>query len=116
MAESIAQEKCVPCRLGGNKAQEDEIETWLQTLPQWEVEMHDDIRQLVKKYKFKNFRQALVFTNKVGEIAEQEKHHPSILTEWGKVTVTWWTHSVGGLHKNDFIMAAKTDALLSVET
>jgi len=64
--------------------------------------------------KFKNFAQAVAFTNKVAEIAEAEGHHPAILTEWGKVTVTWWTHKIKGLHRNDFIMAAKTDQLLNV--
>ena len=61
--------------------------------------------------KYKNFDEALTFTNKVGQLAEAEGHHPSILTEWGKVTVTWWTHKIKGLHRNDFIMAAKTDQL-----
>ena len=56
---------------------------------------------------------ALEFTNQVGELAEQEDHHPSILTEWGRVTVTWWTHAVSGLHVNDFISAAKTDQLFA---
>jgi 4a-hydroxytetrahydrobiopterin dehydratase len=60
---------------------------------------------------YKNFVEALHFTNKVGELAETEGHHPSLLTEWGKVTVTWWTHKINGLHRNDFIMAAKTDEL-----
>jgi len=58
-----------------------------------------------------NFVEALNFTNKVGALAESEGHHPALLTEWGKVTVTWWTHKIGGLHRNDFIMAAKTDQL-----
>ena len=61
--------------------------------------------------RFKNFEQALQFTNKLGTVAEQQNHHPAILTEWGKVTVSWWTHKIGGLHKNDFIMAARTDAI-----
>ena len=55
------------------------------------------------------FAQALAVTNRVGEQAEEEGHHPALLTEWGKVTVSWWTHKIGGLHQNDFIMAARTD-------
>jgi 4a-hydroxytetrahydrobiopterin dehydratase len=66
---------------------------------------------LERLYTFKNFKQALAFTNKVAQMAEEEFHHPSLLTEWGKVTVTWWTHAIGGLHRNDFICAAKTDQL-----
>jgi 4a-hydroxytetrahydrobiopterin dehydratase len=65
--------------------------------------------QLERVFLFKNFKHALAFTNAVGEIAEAEGHHPGLLTEWGKVTVTWWSHSIKGLHRNDFIMAARTD-------
>lgn len=72
----------------------------------------DGIKRLEKSFKFKDFAEALAFTNKVGKIAEKEGHHPDILTEWGRVTVSWWTHKIKGLHRNDFIMAAKTDALL----
>jgi 4a-hydroxytetrahydrobiopterin dehydratase len=69
------------------------------------------IKRLEKSFKFKDFAEALAFTNKVGKMAEKEGHHPDILTEWGKVTVSWWTHKINGLHKNDFVMAAKTDSL-----
>ena len=64
-------------------------------------------------YPFPDFAQALAFTQKVGELAEEERHHPALLTEWGRVTVAWWTHKIRGLHRNDFIMAAKTDRLRS---
>ena len=74
-------------------------------------QMVDGIKRLRRAFKFKDFREAMQFTNRVGELAEQEDHHPAILTEWGKVTVTWWTHKIKGLHRNDFIMAAKTDSL-----
>ena len=66
---------------------------------------------LERSFKFKNFSQALEFANKVGAAAEEEDHHPLIVTEWGRVTLQWWTHTIGGLHKNDFIMAAKTDEI-----
>jgi len=65
--------------------------------------------QLSREFDFRDFAQALAFTNRVGEIAEAEDHHPAILTEWGKVSVTWWSHKIKGLHKNDLIMAARTD-------
>jgi 4a-hydroxytetrahydrobiopterin dehydratase len=68
---------------------------------------------LMRVFKFKNFVEALDFTNGVGRIAEIENHHPMIITEWGKVSVHWWTHKIGGLHKNDFIMAAKVDQLFN---
>jgi len=70
--------------------------------------------RLERAYKFKDFIAALAFTNKVGEIAEMEDHHPAILTEWGQVTLTWWTHTVKGLHLNDFIMAAKSDSVYAL--
>jgi 4a-hydroxytetrahydrobiopterin dehydratase len=85
----------------------------LAQLPDWEVIELDSINQLSRTFKFNNFVTALEFTNQVGELAEQEDHHPSILTEWGRVTVTWWTHAVSGLHVNDFISAAKTDQLFA---
>jgi len=86
-----------------------EIEDLLHQVPQWQVREVDGMKRLERTFKFKNFTQALEFTNKVGAIAEEEDHHPRIVTEWGRVNLQWWTHIIGGLHKNDFIMAAKTD-------
>jgi len=88
-----------------------EIDKLHPQVPDWKVIQLDDIKRLERQFKFKNFAEALKFTNKVGQLAETEDHHPSLLTEWGKVTVTWWTHKIKGLHRNDFIMAAKTDQL-----
>jgi 4a-hydroxytetrahydrobiopterin dehydratase len=69
--------------------------------------------QLERTFRFPNFREALTFTLQVGELAEAEGHHPVLVTRWGSVTVIWWTHKIRGLHRNDFIMAAKTDALFA---
>ncbi len=80
-------------------------------VPDWHVRTVDGEQRLERLFKFPNFRDALAFTDKVGAIAELEDHHPLIITEWGRVTVQWWTHKIRGLHQNDFIMAAKTDAL-----
>jgi 4a-hydroxytetrahydrobiopterin dehydratase len=71
----------------------------------------DGIQRLRRAFSFGDFAQALEFTKKVGELAEEERHHPALLTEWGRTTVTSWTHKINGLHRNDFIMAAKTDEL-----
>jgi 4a-hydroxytetrahydrobiopterin dehydratase len=90
---------------------EAEIAELKPTVPEWQIVERDGIPRLERTYQFPDFVQALAFTNRVGEIAEEEGHHPAILTEWGKVTVAWWTHKIRGLHRNDFIMAAKTDAL-----
>jgi 4a-hydroxytetrahydrobiopterin dehydratase len=80
-------------------------------IPEWELVVRDDIPRLERVFSFPDFQQALAFTQRVGELAEEEGHHPALLTEWGRVTVTWWTHKIRGLHRNDFIMAAKTDRL-----
>jgi 4a-hydroxytetrahydrobiopterin dehydratase len=79
------------------------------SLPDWRIVIRDGVEQLERAFTFKDFAQALAFTNRVGAIAEEENHHPALLTEWGKVTVTWWTHEIGGLHTLDFELAARTD-------
>lgn len=103
--------KCVPCRGGEPTVTDTEMTAFRTQIPDWEVVEVDGIKHLVHQYKFKNFRQALDFTNKVGGLAEEQDHHPLIQTEWGKVSVSWWTHKIKGLHRNDFIMAARTDEL-----
>ena len=92
---------------------ENEIQKLSSRIPEWDLIEVGKIKRLERKFKFKNFEEAMDFTNRVGELAEKEDHHPALLTEWGSVTVTWWTHSVGGLHRNDFIMAARTDDIYS---
>jgi 4a-hydroxytetrahydrobiopterin dehydratase len=82
-------------------------------IPEWTVLERDGERRLERVFTFPDFAQALAFTNRVGALAEAEGHHPALLTEWGRVTVGWWTHKIGGLHRNDFIMAAKTDRVWS---
>ena len=109
MTHHLHQSVCEPCRSGGKPATGEEISQWIRDLPDWQITEQDGIARLEKVFTFKNFRSALAFTNETGALAEAQKHHPALLTEWGKVTVSWWTHAIGGLHKNDFIMAAKTD-------
>jgi len=111
MHMSLGEMKCEPCRGGMPPLTDEEIEQYHRQAQSWSVVEKDGIKRLEKSFKFKDFAQALAFTNKVGELAEKEGHHPDILTEWGRVTVTWWTHKIKGLHRNDFIMAAKVDAL-----
>jgi 4a-hydroxytetrahydrobiopterin dehydratase len=103
--------KCVACRKGEPTVTNAEITELHQQVPDWQVIEVDNVKMLERVFKFENFSEALRFTNKVGEIAEVEGHHPSIITDWGRVTVKWWTHKIRGLHRNDFIMAAKTDQL-----
>ena len=108
----LHQMKCVACRAGEPTVTEDEINMLHPQIPEWQVKEVDGIKRLERVFKFKNFVQALEFTNKVGAIAEAEDHHPLIITEYGRTTVNWWTHKIRGLHKNDFIMASQTDRLL----
>lgn len=101
--------KCVACRGGEPVLNGKEIDTLMPEVPEWQIIEEEGVKKLLRSFKLKNFEQALKFTNQVGEIAETEDHHPLIQTEWGRVKVVWWTHKIRGLHKNDFIMAAKTD-------
>jgi 4a-hydroxytetrahydrobiopterin dehydratase len=110
---SLDEMKCEPCRGDVPILTDAEIDQYYRELQRWSVVERNGIKRLERSFDFKDFAEALAFTNKVGELAEREGHHPDILTEWGRVTVTWWTHKIKGLHKNDFIMAAKTDALLT---
>ncbi len=106
---TLSQEKCVSLRGGEPAATDAEIAEMHSQVPEWQIVARDGVKHLERVFKFRNFAEALNFTNKVGELAEAANHHPALLTEWGKVTVTWWSHAVKGLHRNDFIMAAKTD-------
>lgn len=105
----LAEMKCVPCRGDEPVVTEQELVELKPKIPDWQVIDRDGTKQLERVFKFRDFGQALAFTNQIGKIAEKEDHHPILVTEWGKVTVTWWTHKIGGLHRNDFVMAAKTD-------
>ena len=102
---------CVACRKDAPQVTDDEIAEFREQVPGWEIVEIDGIRRLRRAFSVDDFAQALAFTNKIGELAEAEAHHPAVLTEWGRTTVTWWTHKIKGLHRNDFIMAAKTDEL-----
>jgi 4a-hydroxytetrahydrobiopterin dehydratase len=103
--------KCVACRRGEPTVTEAEMAEYHPQVADWQLIEHEGIRHLERVFKFKNFVAALAFTDQVGALAEAEGHHPALLTEWGRVTVSWWTHKIRGLHRNDFIMAAKTDAV-----
>ena len=104
----LKRERCVACRADASPITESEISDLSPQIPQWTI-LRDGIMKLQRVFRFKNFTEAMAFTVQVGEMAESVNHHPAILTEWGKATVTWWTHAIHGLHRNDFIMAARTD-------
>lgn len=104
---------CEACRAGAPQVTDEELRELLPQIPDWTPVVRDDILRLERTFRFRNFREALAFTDRVGALAEHHGHHPAILTEWGKVTVTWWSHKIRGLHKTDPVMAAKTDRLLA---
>jgi 4a-hydroxytetrahydrobiopterin dehydratase len=109
--KTLTQMKCVACRKDAPTMTAAEIAELHPQIPDWEIVELDGIKRLRRVFSVDDFAQALKLTNEVAELAEQEQHHPALLTEWGRTTVTWWTHKIKGLHSNDFIMAAKTDQL-----
>jgi len=106
---NLSNKKCTPCRGGIPPLEEKEINQHLAKLNGWQVV---DLHHLLKIFLFSDFKSALAFVNQVGEIAEEENHHPDMILSWGKVVVSIWTHKIDGLHENDFILAAKIDELL----
>jgi 4a-hydroxytetrahydrobiopterin dehydratase len=108
---SLAKAECEACSADAPKLSDDTLAELNREIPEWNIEVRNDHKELERVYLFKNFSHALAFTNSVGAIAEEAGHHPALLTEWGKVSVTWWSHDMGGLHRNDFIMAARADEL-----
>lgn len=107
----LKQQKCEACNQKSPPITSEEIAELKPQIPDWKIIKLEEELRLERIYKFPDFQTALLFTNRVGEVAEEQGHHPALLTEYGKVTVTWWTHAISGLHKSDFIMAAKTDAI-----
>lgn len=109
----LSKMKCVACRRGAPTVTENEISEYSELIPNWSLINVNGVDRLEFKFIFNDFSDSLSFTDLVGQAAEEEGHHPALLTEWGSVTVSWWTHKIKGLHKNDFIMAAKTDKIFS---
>ena len=109
---SLSKENCEACKADAPRISDADLRILMPKIPDWGVIVVDEVMRLTREYSFKDFELAMAFSNRVGGIAESAGHHPAILTEWGKVTVTWWSHKIRGLHKNDLIMAARTDELL----
>ena len=110
--DELSKLKCVACHGGEPTLTDAELAELHPQVSDWQIVEVDGVKRLQRMFKLKNFIEAVAFTHKVAMIAEKEDHHPLIVTEWGRVTVQWWTHKIKGLHKNDFIMAAKTDELI----
>ena len=108
---ALEEQKCVPCEGNVDPLKEDEIQALKPQIPDWSIFEDQGHMRIKRTYAFPDFASALAFTNKVGDAAEAAGHHPVLTTTWGETTVTWWTHAINGLHKNDFIMAAKCDRI-----
>ena len=109
--ESLDAERCVACHADSPRATRDEIETLKPQIPLWKIETGNKVPKLERVFKIRKYTSALSFTQNIGEFANEEGHHPKIVIESGKVTVSWWTHAINDLHRNDVIMAAKPDRL-----
>jgi 4a-hydroxytetrahydrobiopterin dehydratase len=109
----LCDRTCTACMADAPKATLAQIQEAFAQLPEWKIIQVEGVDQLQRVYKLKNFAEAMTLTQAIGELAEEYNHHPALLTEWGKVTVIWWTHKIKGLHENDLIMAAKTEKIFT---
>lgn len=107
----LSSQSCEACQIDALEVPQDQIQILLSEINDW-VLIEKPINKIQKVFTFKNYKDSVDFSNKVASLADDEDHHPKIVLEWGKVTVIWWSHKIEGLHKNDFICAAKTDKLL----
>ena len=110
-SSSLNNQKCQPCSGNTPKMRINDVLDNLDKINNWKL--NDDNEMIFKKFSFKNYKMTLDFINKIGKISEEEGHHPLLTTEWGRVTVQWWTHKIRNLHQNDFIMSSKTDDIFN---
>ena len=111
MSNQLSKDSCEACRLDAPVLSDKEISDLSTQIPSWIDHEEEGVKRLVCSFAFSSYQDSVNFTNKVAELAETEDHHPEIVLEWGNVTVSWWSHKIKGLHKNDFICASKTDDL-----
>jgi len=109
----LASERCESCRSDSPQVPTEDEPALLNEIPDWKLVEVKGVKRLKRVIRVKGWRPAIDLTNRIADLADEADHHPAILTEWGKVTVMWWTHAIKGLHRNDFVMAAKVDALLA---
>lgn len=107
--QALSEMNCEACRVDAPRVASDETRELLKALPEWKLVYMGGIATLERVFTFKEYSAGLAFSQHIGELAIAEDHHPKMVIEWGRVTVQWWTHKIRGLHRNDFIMAAKTD-------
>ena len=111
MSNELSQSSCEACKVDAPMLSEQEIQELAPQIPSWMIHEEEGIKRLICSFAFSSYEDSVNFTNKVAKLAEEEDHHPEIVLEWGNVTVSWWSHKIKGLHKNDFICASKTDNL-----
>ena len=109
----LATERCEACRPDSPQVPVEDEQSLLARIPEWDLIEVDGVKRLQRVITLNGWRRAIALTNRISDLANEAGHHPALLTEWGKVTVQWWTHAIGGLHRNDFVMAAKVDAHLA---
>ena len=107
----LVNQECVVCRADSPRISRVDSQRYMDVLRDWNINQSDNIDKLHRRFAFSGFSAALEFTNKIGGLAEKEDHHPVLVTEWGAVEVFWWTHVVHGLHRNDFVLAARCDEI-----
>tara|TARA_B100001142_G_scaffold231213_1_gene229405 strand:+ start:1835 stop:2179 length:345 start_codon:yes stop_codon:yes gene_type:complete len=112
LSNELSQSSCEACKVDAPMLSEQEIKELAPQIPSWMIHEEEGIKRLICSFAFSSYEDSVNFTNKVAKLAEEEDHHPEIVLEWGNVTVSWWSHKIKGLHKNDFICASKTDNLL----
>lgn len=110
---TLEKERCEACRADSSPVPEEEIPELLARIPDWVIRTVDGVPRLERTFRFADWSQTMAFVQQVGVLAEAEDHHPQLLVSFGRVRVGWWTHAIRALHRNDFIMAAKTNAISS---
>ncbi len=108
----LATEQCEACHADSPMVPPEDEQTLLAAIPDWTLIEVKGVKRLKRVIRVEGWRSAVELTNRIADLADESGHHPRIVTEWGKVTVQWWTHAIGGLHRNDFVMAAKVDTVL----
>jgi len=109
----LNNEKCEACRRDSPSVTDEQVAQLKPEIPEWELIHENGIPKLDRVFTFEDFQTAMQFTLRLGDLAENQGHHPRLVTEWGRVQVTWWTHKIRNLHRNDFVMAAKSDAIFA---
>lgn len=113
MSIDLAGERCEACHKDSPRVPDEDEQSLLKEIPDWELIEVDGVKRLRRVIRVKGWRPAVDLTTRIADLAEESGHHPMLVTEWGRVTVQWWTHAIGGLHRNDFVMAAQVDNLLN---